>query len=149
MMTHWRSFLAANFLVLFALPATASAQTEQEASIADNLICATLELSECSPPGNCSRVEHAEVNAPALIRIDQEHKRLSGIQADGAIRVSTIRDSRRIGDSLLLQGNDLGEESSLSSAGWSLNIEAKSGQMIMAIAANGVGFVIFGKCEAR
>ncbi len=108
-----------------------------------NLVCVPTDAIQCEGAGECVRTEVEALNMPKFLLVDFKKKQLRGT-AEGATEETTskIRNVEKLGDRTLLQGSQNGR-------GWSLSIDAITGDMSAAIAADDLAFVLFGVCQPR
>ena len=109
----------------------------------NNLVCVPTDAIQCEGAGECARTEVESLNMPKFLLVDFKKKQLRGT-AEGASNETTseIRHVEKLGDRTLIQGAQNGR-------GWSLNIDAMTGDMTAAIAADDLAFVLFGVCQPR
>ena len=109
----------------------------------NNLVCVPTDAIQCEGAGECVRTEVEALNLPKFLLVDFKKKQLRGT-AEGATEETTskIQNVEKFGDRTLLQGSQNGR-------GWSLNIDAMTGDMTAAIAADDLAFVLFGVCQPR
>ena len=108
-----------------------------------NLVCVPTDAVQCEGAGECDRIEVEDINMPKFLYVDFKKKLLRGT-AEGATDETTskIRHVEKLGDRTLIQGAQNGR-------GWSLVIDAMTGDMSAAIAADDLAFVLFGVCQPR
>ena len=108
-----------------------------------NLVCVPTDAVQCEGAGECVRTEVEDLNMPKFLYVDFKKKLLRGT-AEGASDETTskIRHVEKLGDRTLIQGSQSGR-------GWSLVIDAMTGDMSAAIAADDLAFVLFGVCQPR
>ena len=108
-----------------------------------NLVCVPTDAIQCEGAGECVRTEVEALNLPKFLLVDFKKKQLRGTP-EGATEETTskIRNVEKLGDRTLLQGSQNGR-------GWSLSIDAITGDMSAAIAADDLAFVLFGVCQPR
>jgi hypothetical protein len=102
------------------------------------LICALMGNFECDPDG-CERVTSEGINLPQFIRLDFEGKKISTIREGVQARTTRIEKSYRSEGSFYLQGLENG-------LAWSLVIAESNGKMVLTMAGDQIGFMIFGAC---
>jgi hypothetical protein len=102
------------------------------------LICALKDDFECGPEG-CERVLSEAINLPQFLRLNFQERKITTLREGVQVRTTGIENSDLRNGKLFLRGleNDLV---------WSLVIEGVSGRMVLSIAGDQVGFVIFGAC---
>lgn len=98
------------------------------------LLCATIDALDCSAGEACSKGRPKEIGAPAFMRVDFAKKQIIGTQ-----RASPIRFMEKTGESLMMQGTELGYA-------WTMALDQEDGEMSVSLVdSNGV-FVLFGSC---
>lgn len=105
------------------------------------LICAALAVTECEAEGRCQHRTAAQVNLPALFKVDLTAMKLRNLQAETGPqgKESSIRNADHANGKLILSGAE-GER------GWSVLIHEATGKMSATVTGDGEGFVIFGQC---
>ena len=116
------------------LAAGVSALAEQ----ASLLLCAVVNVVECSAQGDCQRSTIETANLPRFIRVNPAAKLLS---SPGDTRTAPIQSVERVNDQLVLQGGQQGRA-------WSATVAEKTGQMAVAVVEDQTAFVVFGACTA-
>ena len=110
------------------------------------LLCATVDLIECEPGGNCQRVTHDSINAPRFIKINFKDKSIN-VPTAGENRPTTMIERMELVDGkLILQGAEESIEGVRDGLGWSLSISEDNGDMVLTGSGDQVGFVVFGNC---
>jgi hypothetical protein len=102
-------------------------------------VCATNETFDCGPSRQCIADSPEGINMPRLIRLDFAAKKAFSKGMTGEERVAEISGQASQEGKLLLQGVQSG-------FGWTMTISQESGEMVLTIAGEGAGFVIFGTC---
>jgi hypothetical protein len=122
-------------LVWLLIPVTASAADFDGSK---PLICALKDNFECGPDG-CERVTSEAINLPQFLRVNFKEKQITTIREGAQVRTSRIENADSRNGRMFLRGleNDLV---------WSLVIDEATGKMILSIAGDEAGFVIFGAC---
>ncbi len=110
------------------------------------LLCATVDLMECLPGGNCLRVTHDSINAPKFIKINFKDKSINVPGADAKRPTTKIERMEHVDGKLILQGAEESVEGVRDGLGWSLSISEDSGDMVLTGSGDQVGFVVFGNC---
>ena len=113
----------------------ASADSEESSA----LLCAVIEVFECSLESDCAEVTAESVNIPQFIRIDFDSMKLTSPEGSEVKRDSMINDVQKSNGSILLQGIGHGRA-------WSIAISEESGKMTGTVSEDEGGFVIFGAC---
>jgi hypothetical protein len=116
------------------LAAGVSALAEQ----ASLLLCAVVNVVECSAQGDCQRSTIETANLPRFIRVNPAAKSLS---SPDDTRTAPIQSVERVNDQLVLQGGQQGRA-------WSATVAEKTGQMAVAVVEDQTAFVVFGACTA-
>jgi len=106
----------------------------------DPLLCASVEVYECTAGANCDPVTAESVDAPQFFSIDFREETLTGSDGvtDGA--PGEISNVTLLGDQLILQGID-------ATVAWTLSITQVTGKMIAVATGDDAAFVIFGACR--
>jgi hypothetical protein len=121
--------------VALTLAAGVSALAEQ----ASTLLCAVINVVECSAQGECQRSTLETANLPRFIRVDPAARSLASTGDDA--RTAPIQSIERVNDRLILQGGQQGRA-------WSATVAEKTGQMSVAVVEDQTAFVVFGACTA-
>jgi len=110
------------------------------------LICASMDVMECTPGNSCQEVSTDAVDAPQFFKLDVGKKKIVSMRSGGAERSSKIKHSDKIEEKLILQGAEEGREGIRDGLGWTMSIAQDSGAMILTASGDGAAFVIFGAC---
>ena len=102
-------------------------------------LCAGIQATECLEGGECGIDLPRNLNMPAFIEIDLDSKLLSTTAASGENRSTPITALSREEGSIFLQGHEMGK-------GFTFVIDEQSGQVTVAIAAQGRAVIVFGNC---
>jgi hypothetical protein len=113
------------------------------------LLCAVIEVIECSPGGGCQKVKAQEIDIPRFIRINFDKKTISGTLASGKVRATTIEHMEHVDGKLILQGAEDGREGVRDGLGWSMAISEETGDVVLTASGEQVGFVVFGACTPQ
>ncbi|MDJ0913442.1 MAG: hypothetical protein QNI95_07735 [Desulfobacterales bacterium] len=114
------------------------------------LICATIDIVECQPGGNCAPRTNEEANIPYFITVDFKKKKMHATHAGGAAGRSTeIERMETVENLVLIQGAESGIEAEVDGLGWTLAIVQETGNMTLTASGEKVGFVIFGACTPK
>jgi len=113
----------------------AAADTEESSE----LLCAIMEVFECSLENDCAEVTAESANLPMFTRIDFENMKLLSPKGSKDTRASSISHVRKSNGSVLLQGMAHGRA-------WSIAISEVSGKMTASISEDEGGFIVFGAC---
>ncbi len=146
MNTQWltAAFGIQGFLLAVCLGVTAPGF----ASAADfdgsrKLLCAPTDAIQCEGAGECERAEVEDLNIPKFLTIDFKEKKLTGTVEGGTVEEATkIQNVEKLENQTVLQGIQNGR-------GWSIVIDAVSGDMSAAIAGDDISFVLFGVCQVH
>ena len=107
------------------------------------LLCAPTDAVQCEGAGECKRAEVEDLNIPKFLTIDFKGKRLTGTVEGGASEEETkIQNVEKLENQTVLQGIQNGR-------GWSIVIDAASGDMSVAVAGDDISFVLFGVCRVH
>ena len=146
-MTAFRSFgrlgpslalvVAAGALALGAPSSRAEAAGPFDGSVP--LVCAPIDIMECSAGGACDRRTAEEVNLPQFIHVDLKAKTLTA--ADGS-RSAPIPQIDQTGGRTILHGGQEGRA-------WSMVIEGDTGRLSAGVVEREGAFVVFGACTPR
>ena len=101
------------------------------------LICATTEAHDCEPGELCKRSLPQSVRAPQFMRFDFAKQTVAG-----AKRTSPIRSMEKSKDLVILHGTEL-------DVGWSIAIDAESGELTASYVGRGTPVIIFGACTPQ
>ena len=106
-----------------------------------DIVCAALHVVACIDDGNCLEGQAKTFDLPALMVLDAENKVLRGAYDSGNKAVSPLKNMELNGEHLVLQGVENGR-------GWSLSINAKTGNMNGSGVGDDVSFLVHGTCTA-
>ena len=126
------------FLLIFLLLLTPITATASDFDGTKPLICALKDDFECGPDG-CERVTSEAINLPQFLRLNFKDKQITTVREGAAGRTTRIDRLDRREGSLFLQGVEIG-------LAWSLVISEANGKMVLTMAGDQVGFVVFGAC---
>lgn len=101
------------------------------------LMCAAIEILECSADGECHRRTAENVNLPRFIKLDFAKKMMSGAGADQ--RTAPINSFERSNGRIIMHGGQEGRA-------WSLVIDGGNGNMSAGVVDHDFAFVVFGAC---
>jgi len=126
--------------VLFAGPSVASSADFDGSR---TLLCVPTDAIECEGAGECERTEVEDLNLPRFLTIDFKAKKLTGT-VEGAESADTaqIQNVEKLEAQTVLQGIQNGR-------GWSIVIDAATGDLSAAVAGDDISFVVFGVCQAK
>lgn len=133
----FKQFVVAGSLLLAAQGAAAEAALDT----AKPLVCGATHVVECAVTGECARGTPEAFNLPVLLRIDIPNGVAESARAGGEKRKSTIANVTEAEGVTLLQGVD-------GAHAWSGRIDESTGGMTVVLAADGLGFVVFGTCAS-
>jgi hypothetical protein len=102
------------------------------------LICALKDNFECGPDG-CERVTSEAINLPQFLRLNFKDKQITTVREGVQVRTTKMERAENLESSLFVQGLE-------NNLAWSLVIDKAAGKMVMTIAGDQVGFVVFGAC---
>lgn len=103
------------------------------------LLCAVIDVLECSADGNCERGSAESVNIPQFVKIDFAEKKITEAVASEQKKSTAIKNLENIDGKLIMQGVEKGRA-------WSIIISEETGKMSVAVSEDRFGFVIFGAC---
>ena len=106
------------------------------------LICATLEVQDCLPGAACEAETLDDVDAPRFFRISVPDKKITGTRPSGGGVDASIESIRHSKDMMFLQGAQ-------EAFAWNVVIGEADGKMVLTIADNEDGIVVFGACAMR
>ena len=110
------------------------------------LICAVVDIVECRPGGECSKVLGEDVDFPDFFRINFKDKEIRTSQSGKEKRKTSIENMEQIDGKLIIQGAEDGREDARDGLGWSMAIDQENGKMVLTGSGSEVGFVVFGAC---
>ncbi len=122
-----------------ALALTLAAGVSALAQQASSLLCAVINVVECSAQGECQRSTIESANLPRFIRVNPAARSLASTGDDA--RTAPIQSVERVNDRLILQGGQQGRA-------WSATVADKTVQMSVAVVEDQTAFVVFGACTA-
>ncbi len=103
------------------------------------LICAVIEVFECSVELDCIEGTVESMNIPQFVKIDFANNKIATTEEIAEKRESPINNFDKADGMLILQGVQNGR-------GWSMVIAEDTGKMTPTASGAGGGFVIFGAC---
>jgi hypothetical protein len=98
------------------------------------LICAPVTAMDCVRGDDCLTTLPEEVGAPAFMRIDFAKKAVLGAKLSSPIQLLEKTESQ-----LLLQGTE-------AEFGWTMALDARTGEMTLTLASQNGAYVLFGSC---
>jgi len=112
-------------------------------------ICASVDVMECLPTKDCSRVAADAVDIPRFIKVDVVNKQIATAGSAGDERKTDIERVEKVDGKLMLQGAEDGREGGAPDGiGWSMSVVEDSGDMVLTASGDGVAFVVFGACTS-
>jgi hypothetical protein len=105
------------------------------------LVCTSFEVLECEQAHDCNRHPPDGVVIPYFFKIDFSKKTVATSAVKGHHKVSAIKNVESNGGRLLVQGTDEGHA-------WSLILVQDTAKMVLTIAGDNYGFVVFGACTS-
>ena len=127
-----------DILLIFLLLLTPITVPAADFDGSKSLICALKDDFECSPDG-CERVTSEAINLPQFLRLNFKEKQITTVREGVQVRTTKMERVESPGNNLFLQGVE-------NNLAWSLVIDQTAGKMVMTIAGDQVGFVVFGAC---
>jgi hypothetical protein len=103
------------------------------------LLCAVVEVFECSLERDCSEAEVENVNIPQFIKVDLQSSKISSRDENREKRETVIKNVEHDKGMLIIQGVEDGR-------GWSITIAEDTGEMTGAATEDAGGFVFVGAC---
>jgi hypothetical protein len=126
------------FLLVFLLLLTPITVPASDFDGIKPLICALKDDFECGPDG-CERVTSEAINLPQFLRLNFKEKQITTVREGVQARTTKMERAESLESSLFVQGLE-------NNLAWSLVIDKAAGKMVMTIAGDQVGFVVFGAC---
>lgn len=114
-----------------------------------SLLCATMDVVECLPGGNCQRVTHDSIDVPKFVIINFKDNNLSIPGAPKNRPPSKIERTESVDGKLILQGAEDGIEGVRDGLGWTIAISEQTGDMVFSASGEQVAFVVFGACTPQ
>ena len=105
----------------------------------DKLLCATNVTYDCGDGGDCVQGAAESIGVPAFFQVDFAGEQIIARHDDGREQKSNIDSLSVAEDRVALQGVENG-------LAWSMLIMRDRGDMVVAGAGDGVGYVIHGSC---
>ncbi len=106
----------------------------------DPLLCASVEVYECTAGADCDPVTAESVDAPQFFSIDFREETLTGSDGVTDGEPGEISNVTLLGDQLILRGVD-------ATVAWTLSIAQVTGKLIAVATGDDAAFVIFGACR--
>lgn len=113
------------------------------------LICATIQVTECFPTGECAGVSIEEAAIPRFNVIDVKNKTITPTRESGVGRQSMIERVEVVDGKLILQGAEGGAENVRDGFGWTIAVGQESGNFVLTASGDETAFVIFGACTVN
>ena len=101
------------------------------------MLCAAIDVFECTAQNACVRSTAESVNLPTFIRLDVAAKTLGS--AGVASRTTPVERVEHLHGRLILQGGENGR-------GWSMIVTEDTGKFSASVSDDQVGFIVFGAC---
>lgn len=124
------------------LSVSASGVHASEQGEGSSMLCAVTNTVSCGATGDCRQGPANAVNLPVFMRFHPEEKIVESAKGGGERRTSRISSVSSNGDLMVFLGED-------GASGWSVAINRSSGSLSGTIAADGMGYLIFGSCIAH
>jgi len=105
----------------------------------NRFVCSAIQATICGEGGDCTVDLPSNLNIPQFVEVDVDAKSLSTTAASGLNRTTPIANINRQDGTIFLQGNEMGR-------GFSWVITEQTGQVTVAIAADGIAVIVFGAC---
>jgi hypothetical protein len=106
------------------------------------LICATVEMQACAPGNSCEAQSADDIDAPRFLNVSVADKKITGKRISGAPVDATIEVVRHSHDMMFLQGSQ-------EAFAWTMTIGEVDGKMVLTLADNEDGIVVFGACTTH
>ncbi len=105
-------------------------------------LCAAMEMQACIPGGSCDGQTAEDIDAPRFLNVSLADKKITGTRPSGADVDASIEVIRHSHDLMFLQGSQ-------EMFSWTMTIGEKDGKMVLTLADNEDGVVVFGACTNR
>jgi hypothetical protein len=122
-------------LIVLSFPAQALAEIDGKSS----LICAILDVNDCSSESGCAVGDNESLNLPDFVRVDFAKKMITASDTEDSSRKTVIQSVNQSDEGFLLQGSGLGR-------GWTISLNKNDGEFALAATGNGLSFIAFGVC---
>jgi len=126
-----KEMTTAVFAMAMAVAANAS---ESEFDGSKRLICAPVQVMDCSVGDNCTRGLPDEFGAPSFLRVDVAGKRVIGSKVESEILLVDRSEGQ-----LLLTGREF-------SFAWTMAINTETGAMTTSMTNRFGAYIMFGNC---
>lgn len=130
-------------LFLLGLPIAAPAENFDGSK---PLICATINVMECTPEEGCQEVTPESVAVPQFLTVDLDKKIIKSTGKNDGDRKSVIKRMERLQGRLILQGSDEGIQDIRDSVGWSAMLSEETGKFVVTASGDGEAFIVYGAC---
>ena len=102
-------------------------------------LCAAMEIQACIPGGSCDVQTADDMDAPRFLNVSLADKKITATRPSGADVNAPIEVVRHANDLMFLQGSQ-------EMFSWTMTIGEKDGKMVLTLADNEDGIVVFGAC---
>jgi hypothetical protein len=126
------------FLTVFFLLLAPSLVPAADFDGSKSLICALKDDFECGPDG-CERVTSESINLPQFLRLNFKDKQITTVREGIQVRTTRMERVESLESGLFVQGLE-------NNLAWSLVIDKTAGKMVLTVAGDQAGFVVFGAC---
>ncbi|UCF94594.1 MAG: hypothetical protein JSW39_10685 [Desulfobacterales bacterium] len=113
------------------------------------LLCAPIDVIECTSGGQCQKVSAESIRLPQFLRINFAEKKIGAASGGEGAPTTSIKTMEHIDGKLILNGAEDGIEGVRDGLGWSMAIAEETGKMVLTASGDEVGFVVFGACLAQ
>jgi hypothetical protein len=137
------------FLIMLFLSGIASPAAAGDYDGSKSLLCAPINVIECTSDGACQKVTSESVNLPSFLNINFAEKKITPAPKGESTQNTTIKNMEHIDGKLILNGAEDGIEGVRDGLGWSMAIAEETGKMVLTGSGDQVAFVIFGACIPR
>jgi len=128
----WIAFLFGFFIV----PVVLAAEGIESKGV---LMCSAADTAECSDGPKCVTGTSDSIEIPHFLKVDFDKKSITSADVNEERKTTEIVNQQKIEDRIILQGIQGG-------LGWSMSINAKTGDMVLTASGDEVGFVVLGEC---
>ena len=134
-----------NFWILAACvaatPLVSTGAAAEQLDGSSDMVCAVTDVVACLENATCAQGQARDFELPEIMVVDSKQKVIRGALESGEKAVSSIKNSERSGDHLILQGVENGRS-------WDIAINTNNGKMSASLVGDGVSFLSFGICTA-
>ena len=127
------------FALAVLLAATSLTVWADDLTGSSRFLCASVQATECQEGGDCWIDLPWNINVPQFIEVDLDGRRLGTTKASGENRTTAIEHLSRDNGTIVLQGFEMGRA-------FSFVISENTGQVTVAVAAEGRAVAVFGAC---